>query len=303
MKRILVLVPHEDRAERALDLATRLAPPTGAEVLAVRALEEPLRGAGEGVDAAAGERLRSLLVESEQAALEALVAPRRSPNLEIETLVRFGVPHEVVLELVADRPVDVVVKPARGISHAGGVFFGVTALHLFRKCPCPVWVVGDDGRLPGRILAAVDPGDDPVRRAMGRRVIERAARVADLAGGRFEVVSCWSAPMAAMLEGQLAKEELDAYVDDRAERARVALDDIVATAAPQIAPDRVELVEGDARTEIARIAESGGFDLIVIGTLGRDGAVSESLGETAEMVVRSVRSSVLTVSPAEVRGD
>ncbi len=303
MERILVLVPPEDRAERALDLATRLAAPTGAEVLAVRVLEEPLRGAGEGADSPAGDRLRKLLVDSEQAALEALVAPRRSATLEIETLVRFGVPHEVVLELIEGRPVDVVVKPARGMSHDGGVFFGVTALHLFRKCPCPVWVVGDDGRLPGRILAAVDPGDDPVRQAMGRQVIERAARVADLAGGRFEVVSCWSAPVATMLEDQLAKEELDAYVGDRARRARRALDDILAVSEPKIAPDRVDLVEGDAQTEIARIAEGGGFDLIVIGTLGRDGAVGDSLGETAEMVVRSVRSSVLTVSPAEIRGD
>lgn len=301
MKRIVVLVPPEDRAERALHLAARLAGISGAELVAVRALEEQLRPGAEGSAPEAIARLRTLMLEAEQDALEALVEPHREAGLEIRTCVRWGVPHEVVLDLIAaEDEVDLVVKPARGLSHDGRVFFGMTALHLFRKCPCPVWVVGDEGRLPERILAAVDPGDDPLRSEMGRRVVERAARAAALCNAALHVVACWHAPAAQMLEGRVDDAELKAYVHDRHRRARAGLDAILEISQTVTPPSRVELVEGDAREELAKLAEQEDVDLVVIGTLGRSGEVSEVMGETAEMLVRSVRSSILTVSPVEI---
>ena len=295
-RRILVLVPSEDQADRAIGLTCELAERHPTEALVLRVLEESNqpRATSGALDL---QRVRDLLVESEQRELDRLVEPLRAAADRVTTSVVWGVPWERVLELVERHEIHLVVKPARGLSHSGRVFFGATALHLFRKCPCPVWVVGEKAGLPARILAAVDPGGDGVRRSVGSRVVDWASHLARLAGARLEVISCWRAPAAELLEGALSRNELAAYVEDARVRARRGLDQIVEGATAVLEPDQVRLVDGDAREALPRIADLEGFDLVVMGTLGRDGPVGEALGETAELVVRAVRSSIFTVSP------
>jgi nucleotide-binding universal stress UspA family protein len=59
------------------------------------------------------------------------------------------------------------------------------------------------------------------------------------------------------------------------------------------------VVEGSPGEEIARCAERGGFDLIVIGTHGRRGLQRLVLGSVAERVVRLAPCPVLTVRASE----
>ncbi len=296
MQRVLILAPPEDLAARAVSLAADLASRAELEVLLVRALQEadlrPL-GNAEPEDA---ERLRSLLVECEAQRLEGLAAPLRGLARKLTTRVLWGAPWEVVLDLVRSCDIDLVVKPARGLSRAGRVFFGATALHLFRSCPCPVWVVGDEGRLPRRILAAVDPGEGPKRRAIGQHILGWAQRIATLAGAELHVVSCWDAPAAEMLKDRLTPEEVGLYKDDASSRALEGFDEILRSVDPPLPPERAHLLEGEASELLPRLVKAERFDLTVMGTLGRPG-VSEILGETTELVVRAVRSSVLTVPP------
>jgi nucleotide-binding universal stress UspA family protein len=69
------------------------------------------------------------------------------------------------------------------------------------------------------------------------------------------------------------------------------------------------LVEGDAGTEILRVARENGCDLIVMGTHGRTGLGRLLMGSVAEEVVRKAPCSVLTVKtpwpavPTEVPRD
>ncbi len=297
MQRVLVLAPPEDQAERAVRLAADLAGRAGLDIYLVRVLEKALHprpGSGGEVDA---ERLRDLLVEAEIRELERLAAPLRSGPSRLGATVCWGVPWEVVLDLVERFEIDLVVKPARGLSHEGRVFFGTTALHLFRKCPCPVWVVGDDGRLPKRILAAIDPGDTESRRAAGVRILAWAQRIAEIAGAELHAVSCWYAPAAELLKGHVSAEELDHYVRDARTRAEAGLRAVLESAPTDLPADRVHLVEGDARDLLPRFAEAQSFDLIAMGSHAREGVAGEVLGQTAEMVARAVRSSVVTISP------
>jgi nucleotide-binding universal stress UspA family protein len=297
LDRILVFTPPEDRAGRAIALATSLAGRTGAPLLLVRVLEESSSRGLQDPDEAAPRALRDLLIEAENEALEALAGPMRDRGLEVSTQVSWGVPWEVVTHLVRSQACSLVVKPARGLAKAGRVFFGSTALHLFRKCPCPVWVVGDHGRLPAKILAAIDPASDATRRAVARRVLGLARAVADRADARLEIASAWHAPGARLLEGRISKSELNEYIDDARGRAAEALHEIIRECVPSLPPDRAHLLAGKARDALPRFAEEQEFDLIVIGTLARVGVAGDLLGETAEEIARAVRSSVLTVAP------
>lgn len=300
MNRILVFTPPEDHRHRAVGLAAALARRTGASLMLVRVLEENAswsRGPGGNESE---HKLRTLLVDRETRALEAIAAPLRSDAnapLEVEIEVRWGVPWDVVIELVDQRRCDLVVKPARGLSHSGRVFFGATALHLFRRCPCPVWVVGDDGNLPQKVLISIDPSEDQTRRDMASKLLEWGDAVRAASGAEVEIASAWQAPGADVLKEVFEGAELAAFVKDAFERAEKGLGTIIRESRSGPAVLRCHLLEGSARELIPDFAEDRGFDLVVVGTLGRTGVAAEILGETAELILRGVRCSVLTVSP------
>jgi len=299
MDRILVFTPPEDQARRAVSLAAELAGRSGASLTLLRVLAEDVRAPARSRDGRSDKQLRGLLRDAEQGELEAIAAPLRERGLrvDVDVDVAWGVPWEVILDRVGTADADLVVKPAHGVTHSGRVFFGSTALHLFRRCPCPVWVVGDDGRLPRRIIAAVDPAKDRTRREVAHRILGWAHRVSGWTDATLHVASAWHAPAAELLAGRIPDEEIAAYVEDAAQRAREALDEILQQSATFPTRDRVHLLEGPARDVLPGFVEEHDVDLIVMGTLGRTGPAGDLLGETAEMIVRAVRSSVLTVAP------
>ena len=300
MDRILVYTPSEDHRGRAVALAAALARRTGATIQLVRVIEESATWPRGETAAQLEGRLRDLMIESETHALERIAESLRAGDdepLAIELEVRWGVPWEVIIDLVERDGADLVVKPARGLSHSGRVFFGATALHLFRRCPCPVWVVGDDGNLPQRILISVDPSLDPTRREMASKLLAWGDALRGATGAQVEVASAWQAPGADLLKEQLEASEYNAYVDDALGRAERGLETLVEEHATGPSMTRCHLLAGSARDVIPEFAEDRGFDLVLVGTLGRTGIVGEILGETAEMILRGVRCSVLAIAP------
>lgn len=299
MNRILVFTPPEDQSRRAIELASELALETGASLTLLRVLEETAGWPSLQGSMQAEQRMRDLLVETSERELEALadlVREKTDRRVEVSTEVSWGVPWEVVIELVQAQHFDLVVKPARGTSNVGRVFFGTTALHLFRRCPCPVWVVGNDGRLPRRMLVAIDPTLDRTRRNMASRLLEWSDRVRGLANADLHVASAWHAPGAEILKDKIDREDWDRYVRDCRERAETSLETLLHDSAGGRVLDQTHLIEGHARDVIPEFAESGDFDLLVVGAVGRTGVAGELLGETAESIVRAVQCSVLVVS-------
>lgn len=300
MNRILVYTPSEDHRGRAVTLAAALARRTGATIQLVRVIEESATWPRGESAAELETRLRDLMVASETRALQKIAASLNEGDeapIAVELEVRWGVPWEVVLSLVERDGADLVLKPARGLSHSGRVFFGATALHLFRRSPCPVWVVGDDGELPRRILIAIDPSLDPTRREMASKLLAWGDSLRTATGAQVEVVSAWQAAGADLLKEQLEPAEYNAYVDDALARAEQGLEALVQSHATGPSTTRCHLLAGSARDVIPEFAEDRGFDLVLVGTLGRTGLAGEILGETAEMILRGVRCSVLAVAP------
>lgn len=300
MQRILVFTPPEDEARRAIRLAAELARQTGASLTLLRVLEET---AGWNLDQGAPQctqSIRELLEETASRELEALADLAREMtdhSIVVATEVAWGVPWEVVIELVHSLGFDLVVKPARGSGGSGRVFFGTTALHLFRRCPCPVWVVGNDGRLPRKMLVAIDPMLDRTRRNMAARLFQWGQRIQQMANSRLEVASAWHAPGAEVLKEKLDREDWDQYVENSRARAATALGTLLSAHVGTWRPDDSHLLEGHARDVVPAFAESEDFDLLVVGAVGRTGLAGELLGETAESIVRAVQCSVLVVSP------
>lgn len=290
-KRILVLAPPEDRAGRAVALAGEVARRIGARVSLLRALDEGLRRS----EGEAAKRMRTLLRRAEQERVESLAETLRAEGLEVDVEVSWGVPWQVALERVEREGADLLVKPASGVGQAGRVFFGSTALHLFRRCPCPIWVVGEDGRLPERVWAAVDPLPAGGRRAIAHAVLDWAETVSAWRADRPTILSAWQAPGAEWLGELVDDPTLAAYVRDSGDRAAEGLEALVAERRDAVPPERVELREGAPADVLAAATGGRAGDLLVMGTLGRPDEIGDLIGETAETILRQVRCSVLTV--------
>ncbi len=300
MNRILVLTPAEDHRRRAVSLAVALARKTGASLTLLRVIEESATSPRVSEGSQLESKVRGLILDCETRELQKIAESLRTSSgdrLEVDSQVHWGVPWEVVIELVERDGFDLVIKPARGLSHSGRVFFGATALHLFRRCPCPVWVVGDDGNMPQRVLVSIDPSLDQPRREMASKLLDWGNAVRAASGAQVEVVSAWQAAGADLLKERLEESELNAYVGDALERAEKGLRKILQESSSGPAVMRCHLLAGSARDVIPEFTEDRGFDLVVVGTLGRTGIVGEILGETAELILRGVRCSVLAVSP------
>ncbi len=278
-------------------LASSLAKQTGAEVTLLRVFEESL-ALGDAPDASESQRrIRDLLVEVETQQVEELAAQLRSDGIDVRVEVGWGVPWEMVLDRVNRDGYDLVVKPATGLVRRGQVFFGATALHLFRRCPCPVWVVGNDARLPARLLAAIDPSGPAHRRLIATRILDWAEAIGGWSDAEVHVGTAWNAGGEEVLRERLAEAEWKSYADDVQKRVANDLEQTLAGRPQRVPNERIHLVHGVAHEALSELAREEGYELIVMGTLGREGEVGDRLGETAETMIRNLRCSVLTIPP------
>jgi nucleotide-binding universal stress UspA family protein len=117
---------------------------------------------------------------------------------------------------------------------------------------------------------------------------ELASSLARDYGARVVVLHVATPTTVAYGEGVLPAEP-EWYLDKRRER----LQQLVGQK-PKLAMEQ-RLVQGDAATEILRVAEDVGCDLIVMGTHGRTGLGRLVMGSVAEQVVRKARCPVLTI--------
>jgi len=225
-------------------------------------------------------------VEWQTQRIRALVGTRA-----VRVIAEWGRPCVAVLRRAIDERVDLVIKTARGRVDGRRVFFGSTAMHLFRKSPCPVWVVAPTVSMTRPVVvAAVDPGreGDPSRQALAKKVLIRARFAADHLGGDLHVVHAWDAPSLAVL-----REVAGIEVFER--RAREALEQALSRSG--VAAERVQLVRGAPDDEVPGYARDVGAELIVMGSVGHAGVRGLLMGERAEEILSRVDCGVLAVEP------
>ena len=79
--------------------------------------------------------------QSARRQLEALHTTRLQGYAKTELVVETGAPGEMLIELAAQRDVDVIVTATRGRSELLDLLIGSVAEKLIRHAPCPVFVV------------------------------------------------------------------------------------------------------------------------------------------------------------------
>lgn len=292
-RRLLVCIDRGAGERLVLEQAARVCRSGRGRLHLVAALPEApwpvrlLQGQGPDPGALVG-RLREHLGE--------LAVPFVREGLQVSTDVLRGTPFVALIGQVLGGRFDLVIKSAEG---QDGSFFGSTALHLVRKCPCPVWIVAPaPAQGPRRVLAAIDPDPfDPVRARLAESVLRTARQVAELDGSELHVAYAWTAWGEGGLRGPAAPAQLDAYRSAIARVARQQVTSFLGRTLPDLPADRVHLTSGEPGPVLAERSRALRAHTMVLGTVGRVGTPGVLIGSSAESALSLLGCSVVALKP------
>jgi nucleotide-binding universal stress UspA family protein len=240
-------------------------------------------------------------VPERQQNLDNLVASIRQSIKSVHTNVLVGIPFIEIVRQVLRGGHDVVIMAAEGSTGFRELFFGSTSMQLMRACPCPVWIVHPkQSSSYSKVLAAVDP--DPNNSDADEltvRIAELAVSMVRLNNSEFHLAHAWD------LEGK-DQERIRSELPGEVREALLSSGEVLHQKAVERLIERFSLDDirchmhisrSDPAHLIPKIVEENDIDLIVMGTISRIGVQGFFIGNTAEIVLRQVKCSVLTQKP------
>jgi nucleotide-binding universal stress UspA family protein len=140
------------------------------------------------------------------------------------------------------------------------------------------------------ILVGVD------RSLHARAAVSQAVDIARTQGAALTLITVYSSvlPWPAMMPAALPQEVLEEFVEATRREAQAALDEASAQLPKGLSASTLS-VDGTPAEVILDQAETGGHDLIVVGSRGRGDVASIMLGSVSHRVVHHSRVPVLVV--------
>ncbi len=234
--------------------------------------------------------------------LERLVASARESGVDATAEVLFGKPFAELIRTVIKRNCDFVVKMASG---GGGIrerLLGSTALHLMRKCPCPVLVVRPKRRLPfTRILVPIDvrPEEDSAN-TVNPKLMEIALSLAKLEGSELHLFHAWEPYGGTLLTSgrtRIPKNMVREYLRSTEKAHKDRFEEFLSGYSFDQLKHRIHFVRGEAGTLIPQLVSRHRMNLVIMGTITNLGFAGYLIGSTAEEVLPQLKCSMLTVKP------
>jgi universal stress protein E len=186
---------------------------------------------------------------------------------------------------------DMVVKTGRrseSLAHTS------TDWQLLRECPAPVVIVAKKKWSRTKpVLASLDLGSNlPVKKKLNQKILSQAKALAEAMDTSLELICAIEVPVLL--------SDLD-LVDPRsyAQDAKDEMAPHISALAKQFdLPEKAFHVKrGPVEKVIASQAASKRAQLVVMGTVGRKGVKARLLGNTAEKVLRHLRTDVMALKP------
>lgn len=295
-QKILVATDFSPCSEAALEQAVCLARQTGAKIVLAHTLPD-LRQLVATLPVEArrdffygdGDLFDKEVRRESDAKLRQVIDDLNAPDLDITFETLLGTPYLELTHAVQQEGYGLVLAGTRGHSPWEQFFVGSTARRLVRNCPSSVWIVKDEHRgLPKVVLATTDFSDSSLK------AVREGLRVAQLAQSDFHLLH-----VIEELDEELIKRSPHGSPmrNDINDYSRQRLESFVRLLETDPGRVHLHLSLGTAWQEITRTARHLNADLVVIGTQGRTGVSRLLIGNTAEKVLETCDSSLLTVKP------
>ena len=299
-KNILVVGGQAETTKNILERALILAEENGARLTVM----EAATGLPSGLHAQAlhmsDSEYNAIFAREREKQLRDEINPVVDGRLDTNAMVLVGTPFIEIVRAVLHYKYDLVMMAAEGLEGLRGRLFSSTALHLMRKCPCPIWAMKPtQTKSFNGILAAVDPDpSDNTKQALNIKIMDLATSLAQREQSKLHVVHVWSHFREYTFGySQLSEKQRKQLAYELQMQRRSQLIDLVSRYAQMHLDNQVHFLEDDPGLAIPRLADRLHTELIVMGTVCRTGLPGLIIGNTAEDVLRQVECSVLAVKP------
>jgi universal stress protein E len=311
-KNILCVLTRAPRDREVVERAVTLAQSNQAQLTIVAVADRVSLGMGMPDGGPISSKLQAAIIDTYRQSLERLAEPYRA-RLTFETRVLVGMRFLEIIREVLRSGHDLLIQAAENPDWLDRLL-GSEDMHLLRKCPCPVWLIKPAGpKSYHRILAAVDldyaypQAELEVRQALNRQILELASSLAQSESAELHVVHAWEAIGEIAMRGGLMRmraEQIDEYVQEVRRLRQAGMQSLREEVRGDSEnetrdyPDVIEhLVKGSPRKTIPALAQRIEADLVVMGTVARTGIPGLFMGNTAELILSQIDSSVLAVKP------
>lgn len=298
-KNILLVSDDGDSGQatlaRAIDLATR----NQAKLTLIKVISQVPHDYRVFITSLLPQEIMEIAVKEQTLLLEKEIASfEKSIHIELKVIVgREFI--EIIKEVLRNKH-DLVIKTARGMGGRIGVLFGSTAMHLLRKCPCPVWLIKPkQGQSYARIMAALDVDPAAMEESdLNNKIMQLATSLARAENSELHIVHTWKKPDLIYLTGELDYTTPVAFTKSCVEAQNMHikwLKDFLEQYKEEQYQEHI--VEGSAGRFLPEFAEQHQIDLIVMGTVCRTGIPGFFIGNTAEKILHRIDCSVLAIKP------
>ena len=243
------------------------------------------------------EELTAMLIaEREKSLVEK--AKHSGDQFDIRTKVVVGKDFiEIVRQVVLGKH-DLLIKVAN--EHNGS--FDSRDFHLMRKCPQPVWLIKPKRHIePKKVLAAIDLSLEGNKegKVLNTLIMDLASSLSKWKNSELHVLSCWSLYGENSLRHsaflRISEDELANLLTEE-EQANRDLQQALASRYQNF-DIHTHLIKGNPIEHIPTFVNDQGVDIVVMGTVARSGIPGLLIGNTAETILQSINSSVITLKP------
>ena len=295
LSRILLAGDDRDALAATLAKVERLEHFTGAEVTVAQVIydyvaEEPVRPE----QVAERDAIVARFTDADRNALERQLDPFRSSVASLSGRILWSKnTAEATIELANAEGSQLIVKPVTSGDSLVNWVRTPADWSLMRESPCPVLFTKPGERWDAQrcVLVAVDVADT-AHEHLNRLVLDHAARIAAILAAPLHAVCVYPTLGQGVGDYQVADDfsGLKANMKASREQTLAALCQEL-----EIAVEETHVIEGHPARTICQLAKQLSAQITVLGTSARAGMGKLLIGNTAEQIVHTLSTDVLTV--------
>ena len=238
--------------------------------------------------------MKNAVIEDRKAWLQELLS-----KLDMEATVKVewhNRPYESIIREVLTENYDLVIKATHEHDVLKSVIFTPTDWHLLRKCPSSVLLVKEhEWPEHGKVLAAVSAGtQDESHGSLNGEIISHACFMSRLLNSDTHLVNAYP-PTPMNIAVEIPEFDPGEYNSNLKRHHREAMSELANEF--DINENNLHISEGMPEDVIPQMAKNLDAELVVMGTVGRNGISAALIGNTAEHVIDNINCDLLALKP------
>jgi universal stress protein E len=298
-QKILAVIEPDDEQQKSIRRSVEIANITGASVTAFLSIYDFSYEMTTMLSMDERETMRQAVIDDRTEWLDDLIEKQISDktiSIDIK-VVWHNRPYESIIYEVIDNIYDLIVKGTKQHDSLKSVIFTPTDWHIMRKAPVPVLLVKEhDWPQNGQILAAVNLGVDvEEHKSLNENITQNAKYFAKLLHSKVHLVNSYpGTPENIVIE----IPEFDPTIYNDSVKAHHQIEMQSHSTRHHVEASQCHVCEGLPEDVIPQMAKEMDAELVVIGTVGRQGISAALIGNTAEHVIDKLDCDVLALKPA-----